>query len=216
MDAPHQAHDIPLNASALLPQLAAHRCDAMVVAVDPECVRSSQPEHTAFYVVNNQRLRHILSCRLEPGARGEVIAALSAKMRVFDGAGSVPALYGAAIVWAECDGELHLWRRGKLMGRFKAGESEVRWCLVGPWRRFSNSRFSTTHGFLSSSWFWRGVCLRGPKRSLSIIHSMDPIVLFDPTYRDPELTRDAGWVRHLAHAISNVTALPLEVDAPLA
>lgn len=213
----HSSHEKPMSSSTALALLAQRPHGALVVARNSGCVRPGQPEHTVFFAEQDNRLKLVLDTWLAPGAREEVIALLGARMRVCSGCCSVPYIHGASIVWAEHAGELRLWRRGRLVGRFKPGESEVRWCLVGPWRRFANSHFSCAHGFLSSSWLWRGVRLqRRDDRTVPIIQSLDPIVLFDPTYHGPDLTRDAGWVRELARAISHATTLPLKLDSPLA
>jgi hypothetical protein len=213
----HTYNEKPMSSSAALALLAQRPHGALVVASNPNCLRPGEPEYTLFFAEHDNRLKPVLDVWLAPGAREEVMATLRERMPVCSGGCSTPYIHGASIVWAEHAGELRLWRRRRLVGRFKPGESEVRWCLVGPWRRFANSHFSCTHGFLSSSWLWRGVRLqRRDDGTVPIIHSLDPIVLFDPTYHGPELTRDASWVRDLARAISRTTTLPLKLDFPLA
>ncbi|HKB59484.1 MAG TPA: hypothetical protein VKC56_05490 [Gallionellaceae bacterium] len=217
MNTLHICNEEPMSSSAALALLARRPHHTLVVTYNPACSRQGQPEHTLFFAENRNRVKLVLDAWLVPGAREEVIAALRTEMRVYAGSCSAPYIHGASIVWAEHEGELRLWRRGRLVGRFRAGETALRRCYVGPWRRFANSHFSCAHGFLSSSWLWRGVRLqRRDDGAVPIIHSLDPIVLFDPTYHGPELTRDAGWVRDLARAISQATALPLKLDSPLA
>lgn len=207
---------VPLAASVVLERLARHRHSSLVVASDPQDARPGQPEYVIFFSVRGECLKRITDVWLAPGAREEIIEALAPRQDISIARCSTPS-HGACIVWAVRDGALCLWRRGRLVGRFRADETALRRFHLGPWRTFSNSDFSHTRGFLSDSWLRRGVCLeRRDARVMPIIHSMDFIVLLDPTYPGPELNHDAGWVRELAREISVATTLPLKLDPPLA
>lgn len=210
-------HKSPLVSSAVLARLCAHKSGSLIVAYGQYSPNPANAQRTLFFEERGHRLRAILDAWLTPQARQEVLAALRGKARVSTGACSAAYATGAALVWADCADELRLWRYGGLTARFRPRELEVRRWGFGPWTKYSNAHFSHAHGFFSASRLQRGVRLHGTsQRTLHIAKMLDPIVFLDPSYNDSDLASDARWVGDLARAISDVTAIPLKLDAPLA
>jgi hypothetical protein len=210
-------HQTLLGSSAALALLRARGPAAIVVACGQYSPDPAQAERTLFFEPRGNRLITILDAWLAPEARQEVLAALQDSACVATGSCSATYAAGAEVVWADCGEELRLWQHGLLVARFGPHATWVRQWLVGPWKEYSNARFSLAHGYLSRSWLRRGVrlCADG-RRALPIAWIFDPVVLFDPTYDGTDLASDASWVRSLATAISDVTAIPIKLDSPLA
>jgi hypothetical protein len=217
MNTPYFPHKGPLASQDALALLCQHRPASVIVAKGQYSPNPADAVRTLFFEERGRGLSKILDAWLSPQAGHDVIRALRGKVRVATGSCSAMYTTRAAIVWADCGDELRLWRYGRLVARFRPREIELRPWGIGAWKKFATTRFSHARGYLSPSWLRRGVRLESQDgRSLPIAHMIDPIVLFDPTYDGLDLMCDANWVRDLARTISEVTAIPLKLDAPLA
>lgn len=153
---------------------------------------------------------------LTPEAYAELLARLRAICEV--AVGLCDAMYATAAryVWATVRDELHVWHRRRLVARFSAQYAVLRNRAGLIWSRYPVTAFKSCRGYVSATWYKRGVALeRSLGRKLVVASATESMALIDPTYDGIDLMGDASWVGDLARAISNATCLPLKLDEGL-
>lgn len=209
-------HEAPLSTETLLAMVQrALLKRALVVkgqySPDPEKV-----ERTLIYSHGGSRLSKVVDAWITPETFNEMLTSLRASCKTT--VGSSDAMYGTAArhVWAHCAGELRLWRRSFLVGRFTGSDCRVRKTIIHPWTLLPNTSVSSIYAFLSATWAERGVRLeRTPRRSIVIARATEPMALLDPTYDGIDLLCDASWAVDLARAVSSATSIPLKLHKDL-
>lgn len=150
---------------------------------------------------------------LAPTAYTELIARLRATSQVAVGLCDAMYATNARYMWATVGDELHVWRRRRLIARFSARQAILRRKAPFIWSHYPITAFAACRGYVSLSWYKRGVALeRSWGRKVAVASTTESMALIDPTYDGIDLMCDASWVGDLARAISSATHLPLKLD----
>lgn len=207
---------LPRETAHILQRLARLGLKSLVVAKGQYSPYPRESERVLFFAEKNDRLKPLLDTWLPPRVYQAVLDALPAGISVAIGSCSAMALNKPAHVWASKGRDLHLWKRGRLVGKFGSQHSELRCGWTGKWRSIPNAELSCAHGFLSPNWLQRGVKLcRKDGQCYMAAHARDPIVFIDPTYDNMDLVCDASWVPDLAKSVAFATGLAVQLDFPL-
>lgn len=209
-------HQSPSTVEAVLQQLDSGSRRRFVVVGAQYSPDPQQAVRILIFSRVGPYLWKVADVWLAPEAHAELLARLRETSEV--AVGLCDAMYATAArhVWATVDDELHLWHRRLLIARFSAQYAVVRNKAQLIWSRYPVTAFKSCRGYVSSTWYKRGVALeRSWGRKLVVANATETMALIDPTYDGIDLMCDAGWVGDLARAISSATNLPLKLDEGL-
>ncbi len=117
-------------------------------------------------------------------------------------------------VWVHRDGELRVFRRGRLAATVDRERVRIRRWLS--WREAKLADLGRIEVRLGRGWLVHEVRLVGASGVSPVASRRTLAPLVDVTYDEFALWADAAWAQDLAEALSDVTGLPIELPTELA
>lgn len=206
------SHERPLDGSEVAARIAAAAPQRAVAVMGQYSPAPSQVERMLVYAERDRRLVAIVDDWVTVETRDGVLQSLHPIVAT----GGCTAMYAtkAKYVWAMRDGELRLWRHGRLAARFARDRIET-YGLFGaplPWPASDRTR---VRAWIAGDWVARGVRLEDGQRSIVVARMREIGAWLDPTYDGIDLLCDAAWVTDLARAIADAAGIDVAIDDAL-